>query len=139
MIDNRLACVVIAACAVVACAMPTTPAPEAAPLTCNLLEESMTSDEIIIRETTQPTISGHLVGVSNIWERELPDDKGVIVPRLSANLSIMDIATEQTRNEKVFAGNRVSLGGDSYCVVKIEEGESAAGTITLRKIEHPER
>lgn len=94
----------------------------------------MTSDEITIRETTQPTISGHLVGVGNIWERELPDDKGIIASRLSASLSILDLASEQTRSEKVFTGSIISLNADRYCVVNVEEGIAEPGTITLRKI-----
>lgn len=94
----------------------------------------MASDEMTIRETTQPTISGHLVGVSNIWERELPDDKGVIAPRLSASLSIQDLASNQVRNEKVFAGSILLLGPDRYCVVSIEEGGATPGAITLRKL-----
>jgi hypothetical protein len=93
----------------------------------------MNSEEMTIRETTQPTISGHLVGVSNIWERDLPDRQGVIASRLSATLTILDIATQQTRVEKVFVGSVLSLGADSYCVVNVDPGKSAPGAITLRK------
>jgi hypothetical protein len=95
----------------------------------------MNHEEITIRETTQPTISGHLVGVSNIWERDLPDGQGVVASRLSATLSILDLASQQTRIEKVFAGSILSLGADRYCVAKVEAGKSAPGTITLRKTE----
>lgn len=93
----------------------------------------MSNDEIRIRETTQPTISGHTVGVGNIWERELPDETGVIAPRLSASLTIEDLATKEIRHEKVFTGSVVSLGADRYSVVNIEEGESSPGAIILRK------
>jgi hypothetical protein len=92
------------------------------------------SNEIAIRETTQPTLSEHLVGVSNIWERELPDDAGVIAPRLSANLSILNLASKQSRVEKVFAGSVFLLGTDRYYVVNVEEGKSGPGLITLRKV-----
>jgi hypothetical protein len=94
----------------------------------------MTSDKMTIRETTQLTISGHLVGVGNIWERDLADDQGVIASRLSANLSIQDLASKQTRVEKVFAGSVLTLGTDRYCVVNVEEGESAPGSISLHKL-----
>ncbi|BAZ32087.1 hypothetical protein NIES4074_45890 [Cylindrospermum sp. NIES-4074] len=147
MVNNKFVSAVVVAWVVVACAMPTTapvktPAPKATYLTCNFSEEQMTSNEITIKESTQPTISGHLVGVSNIWERELPDDQGAIAsggrfaiaPRMSASLSIQDIASEQTRAEKVFAGSVLSLGADRYCVVNVEEGNSTPGMITLRKI-----
>lgn len=94
----------------------------------------MNDDEITIRETTQVRISGHRVGAGNIWERELPDEHGVIAPRLSAVLSIQEIATEQQRHEKVFTGNVVTLGQNRYQVVTIEEGESGPGSITLRRL-----
>jgi len=93
----------------------------------------MSHDETTIRETTQVMISGHLVGVSNIWERELPDRQGVIAPRLSATATIRDVASQQTRVERVFAGSLLTLGADRYCVVKVDAGESAPGAITLRK------
>jgi hypothetical protein len=99
-----------------------------------LLEKLMTGDEITIRETTQAQLSGHLVGVGNIWERDLPDDRGVIAPRLSASLSIEEIASREARSEKVFVGSVLSLGADRYAVVNVEEGESEPGSITLRKL-----
>jgi hypothetical protein len=92
------------------------------------------SDERTIRETTQTEISGHLVGVGNIWERELPDEDGVIAPRLSATLSIFNLASQEERSEKVFAGKVVILGADRYEVVRVEEGETQPGSITLRQL-----
>ena len=94
----------------------------------------MSNDEITIRETTQPAISGHLVGVSNIWERNLPDNRGVIASRLSATVTIRDVASHETRVERVFAGSVLALGTDHYCVVRVEPGKSAPGAITLRKM-----
>jgi hypothetical protein len=139
MIDSKLAVAAVILCAVAACAVGgaepvSPPAVETTPLACNHLEGSMTDDELTIRETTQPTISGHLVGVGNIWERELPDDQGVLEPRLSARLSIQNLTSQETRVEQVFAGSVIMLGADRYCVVNVEEGESAPGAITLRKL-----
>lgn len=96
----------------------------------------MNTSDLTIHETTQPTISGHLVGVGNIWERDLPDDQGIIAARLSANLSIQDLASQRTWSEKVYAGSIVSLGADRYCVIDVEEGDSQPGWIVLRKIQN---
>jgi hypothetical protein len=92
----------------------------------------MSEDEITISETAQAEISGHLVGVGNIWERELPDETGAIAARLSARLSIFEIATEAHRHQTVFAGNLIILGEDRYQVVGVEEGDEL-GSITLRR------
>jgi hypothetical protein len=102
-------------------------------LACNP-DEHMNNEEMTIQETTQPTISGHLVGVSNIWERDLPDSQGVIASRLSATVTIRDLTSQQSRVEKVFAGSVLSLGADDYCVVSVKPGKSAPGAITLRKM-----
>ena len=90
--------------------------------------------ERTIRETTQTELSGHLVGVGNIWERNLPDESGVIAPRLSATLSIQDLASKAERHERVFAGVNISLGADRYEVVSVAEGQSEPGSITLRQV-----
>ena len=94
----------------------------------------MSSDEIKIGETTQMRLSGHKVGVSNIWERELPDDKGVVAPRMSALLSILEIASARELDVMVFAGSVLELGPDRYCIVRVEEGQTAPGDIFLRKL-----
>jgi hypothetical protein len=138
MADNKLGWIVIIAWGAIACTAPkNTPAKTPNPLvvssTCDYLEKSMINDEII-EETTVGTISNHLVGVSNIWEWEIPDDKGVIAPRLSANISIQDITTKRSWEEKAFAGKVISLGSDRYCVVQVKYGESSSGSVTLRKI-----
>ena len=91
----------------------------------------MSDDELRIRETTQPVLSGYLVGVSNIWERE---PQGGAAGRVAAMLSITDPASRQTRREEVFEGTIVSVGADRYCVVSVEEGKSAPGWITMRKM-----
>jgi hypothetical protein len=93
----------------------------------------MKEDETTIRETTQAMISGHLVGVSNIWERDLPDRQGVTAPRLSASVTIRDMSSQQSRVDKVFAGSVLTLGADRYCVVDVESGKSSPGAITLHK------
>lgn len=90
-------------------------------------------DEIRIRETTTQEISGHSVGVGNIWERELPDADGVIAPRMSATVAIHDPATLKTRHEQVFAGSVITLGEDRYQIVNVDEGGGDRGTITMSK------
>jgi hypothetical protein len=92
------------------------------------------ADDVRIRETTQQTISQHLVGAANIFERDLPDETGTVAPRMSATLSIQDLQTRQSRTEKVFAGSTLSLGVDRYCVVTVEEGSSQPGVVVLRKL-----
>lgn len=94
----------------------------------------MAYDDLTIRETAQPALSGYWVGVGNIWERELPDEQGIIAPRLSASLMIRDPASGQTRHEKVFTGNILTLGADRYLVVSVEEGDAAPGAIVLRRL-----
>jgi hypothetical protein len=89
---------------------------------------------LTIRETTQQTLSGHLVGVGNIWERELPDKDGVVASRMSATLAITSTATNETRHEKVFAGSLFELGEDTYCVTDVQEGTSGPGAVALRKV-----
>lgn len=135
---RALAAWVLAAAAGAGCRAPraspvTGPAASNEVLTCTP-GEHMSSDEMTIQETTQPAISGHLVGVSNIWERSLPDGQGVVASRLSATVTIRDVASQQTRVERVFAGSVLSLGADQYCVVRVEPGKSAPGAITLRKL-----
>lgn len=91
-------------------------------------------DEVMkIRETTQPLLSGYLVGVSNIWERDHADGKGGTAPRVAATLSITDPASRETRREDVVAGSIVALGADRYCVVAVEEGQASPGSVSLSK------
>jgi hypothetical protein len=94
----------------------------------------MSDDEITITETTVAKISGYRVGVGNVWERQLKDDQGVTALRMSASMAIFDPDSGQEYERKVFAGNTVSLGTDRYLVVKVHEGASGLGSITLRKI-----
>ncbi len=95
----------------------------------------MTSNEIKIGETTQATLSGHRVGVSNIWERDLPDADGNVAPRMSATLSITEVATgKETPDFQVSAGSVVTLGADRYCVVRVEAAPDEPGDIYLRKL-----
>lgn len=97
-------------------------------------EDSMVEGEITVRETTQPSLSGHLVGVSNIWERNLPDDHGIVAQRMSAQLSILEVATRATRTEYVAPGSTLTLGQDRYRVISVSEGRTAPGMIVLRKL-----
>jgi hypothetical protein len=95
---------------------------------------SMTGEVLKFRETTSNTLSNKDVGISNIFERDLPDEKGVIAPRLSAVLVIHDPHTDEIRRETVFAGNIVSIGGDRYSVVSVELGKGEPGWISLRQV-----
>jgi hypothetical protein len=98
-------------------------------------QENRMQDEVLrFRETTNPTLSDHQVGISNIFERDLPDAKGVVAPRLSAVLVIFDPATKQSRRETVATGTTVAIGADRYCVVGVEEGKSGPGWVSLRKL-----
>lgn len=87
-----------------------------------------------IKETTQQELSGHMVGVSNIWERKLPGADGVVEQRLSANLSIMEKETRQERDSKVLVGAEVTLGKSTWRVTNIERGASARGSLTLVEV-----
>jgi hypothetical protein len=99
--------------------------------------EKDVSDETTIRETTQPTIANHLVGVSNIWKRDLPDGRGVVANRLSATVTIVDPVTQEARREFVIVGSTFALGAEWYRVVNIDEGASNLGAITVRRIPPP--
>ena len=94
----------------------------------------MTGEVLKFRETTSNTLSNKDLGISNIFERDLPDDKGVIAPRISAVLVIHDPRTDEIQRETVFAGNIVSIGGDRYCVVSVERGNGSPGWISLRQV-----
>jgi hypothetical protein len=86
-----------------------------------------------LRETTQPTLSGVSVGISNIFDRDVPDDRGKVSTKLSAQLSITDPTSQQTHRETVIAGSIVVLGADHYCVTRIEEGVTEPGSIAVRE------
>jgi hypothetical protein len=88
-----------------------------------------------INEPTVGTLSDLSVGVSNILERDLPDDKGVVNPRVSAHLSIWDPTNEQDGNEAtVIPGHIVPIGADRYCVEAVEMPRTRPGWIILRKL-----
>jgi hypothetical protein len=97
-------------------------------------KDSMANETLTLRETTNPTLSEHQVGISNIFERDLPDASGAIAPRLSAVLVIFDPKTNQTRRETVIANSVVAIGGERYCILGLEEGKSSPGSITVRKL-----
>jgi len=107
---------------------PTTSSPEG----CS--KDSMSNDVMTFKETTNPTLSDHQVGISNIFERELADAKGVKAQRVSASLTIFDPATKQSRKEIVAADSIVAIGNDRYCVVSVVEGKNQPGSISIRKL-----
>ena len=115
-------------------AIAAAPAPCLAAPAARTTEYTMAEGEISIRETTQPELSGHLVGVSNIWQRDLPDANGAIAPQASAQVSIFSVDTRERRTEIVRPGSVLVLGADRYQVQGIVEGQSAPGWIVLRKI-----
>jgi hypothetical protein len=94
----------------------------------------MTDELLKFRETTSNTLSSKDVGISNIFERELPDDTGNVASRLSAVLVIHDPQTDELRRETVFDGSVVSIGADRYCVVSVERGQAGPGWISLRRV-----
>jgi hypothetical protein len=101
---------------------------------CEPREPAMPGQRLTIRETTQPEISNHAVGVANIFERELPDAAGVVARRLSAQLVISASGSQDVRRETVYAGSVIVLGADRYCVVDLEEGTTGPGALTLEKL-----
>jgi hypothetical protein len=87
------------------------------------------------KETTNPTISGFDVGISNIFERDLADDAGVKQKRLSASLSIHDPKTDAVRREIVVPGNVVTINTDRYCIVGVDGGtKDQPGSVSLQKL-----
>ena len=94
----------------------------------------MEADELTIKETTQAAIGDRLVAVANIWERDLPDDAGVVASRLSASVFIADRTTNDSQRHTVAAGSTLRVGDAHYRVIDIEEGGGGLGSITLRKI-----
>ncbi|HLO84625.1 MAG TPA: hypothetical protein VK203_06370 [Nostocaceae cyanobacterium] len=139
MVDKKLVFAAIIAWGLLACTAPKTTTPKIprsllVRSTCGSLEKATISNEITIGSNTVGTISNYRVGVANIWERELPNDKGVIAPRTSAILAILDPTSQQSREEMVFTGSVISLGSDRYCVINVEYSDSSSSSITLRKI-----
>jgi hypothetical protein len=128
------AAVALTATGAAGCIISTPTVAAAAAPSNRIKEPPMTNADITIRESTQPTLSGHLVGVSNIWERELSDAHGVLASRLSAKLSIVDVGSGRARHESVAMGSVIVLGADRYSVVQVAEGEATPGTITLRRL-----
>lgn len=95
----------------------------------------MKADTITIREGTQPTLSGQLVGVADIWERDLPQ----VGTRMAAKVIITAPGQPQGVQQFAYEGLELPIGGDRYCVEKVIEHEVTGGTkgpgsIALRKL-----
>jgi hypothetical protein len=119
----------------VACAVPGRRTEQASNQAGCSVAQTRTNDPIRIRETTMVELSGHRVGISNIWERELPDENGTVLPRMSATVSLVNVATRREQPDfHVFAGSIFSIGGDRYCVDEVEEGSSTPGNVYLHKV-----
>jgi hypothetical protein len=94
----------------------------------------MEGDVLRFRETTSQTLSDQDVGISNIFERELPDEKGAVERRMSAVLVIHDPDTDEIKRETVYAGSVVAIGGDRYRVLSVDAGTDAPGWISMKKV-----
>lgn len=86
------------------------------------------------RATTNQTLSDRQVGISNIFERELPDDTGMVAKVMSAQLTIFDPKTDAIRREYVFAGQTVEIGGGRYKIVSVEEGTDGPGWVSMQPV-----
>lgn len=112
------------------------PRPAAAASRCGpLKEDSMKAETITVREGTQPTLSGQLVGVADIWERDLPQ----VGSRMAAKVIITAPGQRQGTQQFAYEGLELPVGADRYCVEKVTEYEMVGGTkgpgsIVLRKL-----
>lgn len=97
-------------------------------------EDSMVDSADKLKENTNPTLSGHEVAITKIRERDLPGNGGEVHRQLSVVLEIFDPATEKSWSETVARGSVVTIGGDRYCVVELEKGETEPGAIWIRKV-----
>lgn len=98
-------------------------------------EDSMKAETITIREGSQPTVSGQLVGVADIWERDLPQ----VGSRMAAKVIITAPGERQGVQQFAYEGLELPVGGERYCVEKVTEYELSGGTkgpgsIVLRKL-----
>jgi hypothetical protein len=114
--------IIAAAAVAVACARP---APASR-------EEAM-AETIRIQENTQAQVGSHLVGVGNVFEREL-DEGGTRVRRMSARLAVFDPVTEAERAEIVRAGSTLVLGSERFRVSAVDPGSGEVGSVTLQKV-----
>lgn len=84
----------------------------------------MRNDSITIREGTQPTLSGKLVGVADIWERDLPQ----VGSRMAAKLIITTPGERQSTQQFAYEGLELAIGSDQYCITKVTEYEMSGAT-----------
>lgn len=96
--------------------------------------DGRTGDVLVFRETTSNQLAQRDVGVSNVFERDLPDAAGATAKRLSAVLVIHDPATDAVARATVFAGSTVLVGAERYCVVTVAKGEGTPGSVSLVKL-----
>jgi hypothetical protein len=91
-----------------------------------------------IEENTVAELSGRRVGVFNIWERPYERADGTQVTGVAARLSISDGKTSE--EQLAGMGSRVTIGGDVYEVVGIDDGKrtpSKIGYIVLKRVTPP--
>lgn len=96
--------------------------------------EGRTGDVLTFRETTSNQLAQRDVGVSNVFERELPDASGAVAKRMSAVLVVHDPATDAVVRATVFAGSVVDIGAERFCVVTVALGGDAPGSVSLVKL-----
>lgn len=87
-------------------------------------------------ETTNPTLGGFEVGISNIYERSLPGPHGEpVAMRPSASLSVYDPKTQKELGSRiVVVGEVVDLGEGKYQIMEIGIGKHSPGFVTFRKV-----
>ncbi len=80
-----------------------------------------------LRETTNPSLSGWDVGISNIFARD---------GRMSAQLSIHEPSApdDAVRREIVHAGTIFQIDADRYCVLELSSGTDGPGWLTVGKL-----
>ena len=107
--------------------------PEVVTSTCGVSAETL-GEESAYKEGTNPRIGSVNVGIGNLFERDLADSTGTTASRMSAMFFIHDPATGAERNETVFAGSVVELGGARYCVTRVEPGDDGPGRVAVRAL-----
>ena len=129
----RLVLVLVASGIAFACGPPAR-APDGREKTETCAVESKVGVPCRIDETTNPQIGTHEVGVSNLFDRELPGPDGVVAMRKGAAISVYDRETKKEEHHKVTIGTVIPIGNTSYRVVAIEYGHVGPGWIILERI-----
>lgn len=84
----------------------------------------------VIVEGASASLSGQEVIADGFMMRWIKPETGVSEHLTSARISTVGAAT----GASVGVGAQVPIGGDRYCVVRIEYGRSGPGSVSLRKL-----